>query len=292
VENCTSRIARKQTLKNKAQVFPQTAEKDLVSSASKPGGFMNTKVIELAKSCSALEAIRKGLVRCGFELEFQSVNGISEQEDEDGESYMGDVENEISAPHIEVGSDSSVRGGEVRTVGALTPQEFMSAAIALFTAHDFEIDKGCSFHIHLSVPGVKHTYGKHLQAEMMAYLLENADRLPESVRDRLKSKAIRFCQFKLDSDKMRAVHGHPQRTWEFRLFGNVHTPTDAWRCLLLAIDALRHAYRVKLELAKPLVSAELIVEFDALASEAITNMRSIRAQARYNKVIKNQNNAV
>lgn len=246
---------------------------------------MNAKMIELAKTGSALEAIRKDLIRCGFELEFQSVNGVAE--DDDGETGVAD---EISAPHVEVGSDSSVRGGEVRTIGALTPHNFMAAAIALFSGHDFDIDEGCSFHIHLSVPGVSHTYGKHLQAEMMSFMLENVDRLPESVRDRLRSDAIRFCQFKLDSDKMRAIHGHPQKTWEFRLFGNIHRSIDAWKCLLLAIDAIRHAYRVRLKLTPPLINTEILCDFDTLAKDALKNMRSLRAQVRYNKVIRKINN--
>lgn len=249
---------------------------------------MNSKIVELAKTGSALEAIRQGLIGCGFELEFHSVNGVSDNEDDD---YNNAVADEISAPYIEVGSDSSVRGGEIRTIGALSPQEFMSAAIALFNGHDFEIDEGCSFHIHLSVPGVKHTYGKRLQAEMMAYLLEHSNRLPRRVQERLKSSAIRFCQFKLDSDKMRAVHGHPQKTWEFRLFGNITKATDAWRCLLLAIDALRHAYRVRLNMTKPLIDADTAIDFDTIASDAVKAMRSLRAQVRYNKVIKKQANA-
>lgn len=240
----------------------------------------------LAQTTSALDAIRKNLIRCGFELEFQSVNGVSEEAEEDDEySSVGD---EISAPHIEVGSDSSVRGGEVRTVGALKPQEFMAAAIALFTGHDFEIDTGCSFHIHLSVPGIKHSYGKILQGEMMAYLLENQDRLPESVRERLKSDAIRFCQFKLDSDKMRAVHGHPQRTWEFRLFGNVTTQHEAWKCLLLAIDAMRHAYRVRMRLTTALLAAEVALDFDKIATDAIKTSRSLAKQVRYNTLVRKQ----
>lgn len=239
-------------------------------------------MVALAQTTSALDAIRKGLIRCGFELEFQSVNGVSEdgeggEEDDDHRIMPRD---EITAPHIEVGEDSSVRGGEVRTIGALTPQEFMSAAIALFTGHDFEIDTGCSFHIHLSVPGIKHTYGKKLQAEMMGFILANQDRLPATVKERLRSEAIRYCAFKLDSDKMRAVHGHPQRTWEFRLFGNVHKPTDAWRCLLLAIDALRHAYRVRQKLTSPLVTVDTYIDFNDLASEAIKSNRSLDKQWR------------
>ncbi len=171
---------------------------------------MNKQILALAQTTSALDAIRKGLIRCGFELEFQAVNGI-DNPDDDSETEEA-INDEISAPHIEVGTDSSVRGGEIRTVGALTPQEFMAAATALFNGHDFEIDTGCSFHIHLSVPDVKHKYGRAMQGEMMSYILNNLDRVPADVKERMKSDAIRFFQFKLDEDKMRAVHGHPQKT--------------------------------------------------------------------------------
>lgn len=252
---------------------------------------MIAQMKQLAMTTSALDAIRQDLIRCGFELEFHAVNGVSEDEDSgcgDEDSDRRVPADEISAPHIEVGSDSSVRGGEVRTLGALKPQEFMAAAIALFKDHDFEIDTGCSFHIHLSVPGIKHTYGKRLQAEMMAFLLANQDRLPESVRTRLKSNAIRYCHFKLSPDKFTAVHGHPQKTWEFRLFGNVTTAMEAWRCLLLAIDAMRHAYRVRCELTNSLVSVDEILDFDNLAASAIQNSRSLVKQARYNKLFKRQ----
>lgn len=250
---------------------------------------MNKQILALAQTTSALDAIRKGLIRCGFELEFQSVNGIANPDDDS--EVEDDIQSEISAPHIEVDSDSSVRGGEVRTVGALTPQEFMAAATALFNGHEFEIDTGCSFHIHLSVPEVKHKYGRALQGEMMSFILENLDRVPASVKQRMKSDAIRFFQFKLDGDKMRAVHGHPQKTWEFRLFGNVTTAIEAWRCLLLAIDALRHAYQVRCGKAKTLLPAEIATDFDSLAQDAVRNNRSLAKQLRYEKLFRNRQTA-
>jgi hypothetical protein len=254
---------------------------------------MNPKILELAKSQSALDAIRKGLIRCGFELEFHAVNGLSRdpEDDDSGGADLDAIAEEISAPHIEVGDDSSVRGGEVRTLGALTPQKFMAAATALFSGHDFEIDTGCSFHIHLSVVGVRHSYGKAQQSEMMAFLLQNLDRIPGSVKERMKSDAIRFFKFKLDGDKMRAVHGHPLKTWEFRLFGNITTEHEAWQCLLLAIDTMRHAYRVKCGISKSLLTPEILVDFDTLAGAAVANQRSLTQQLRYNKLFANTQSA-
>jgi hypothetical protein len=251
---------------------------------------MLPQMIALAQTGSALEAIRKDLIRCGFELEFQSVNGVEDSgEDDNGDAAS--PADEISAPHIEVGSDSSVRGGEARTVGALKPTEFMAAATALFTGHDFEIDTGCSFHIHLSVPGVRHSYGPRLQGEMMAYILENRHRLPASVQTRLQSKAVRFCMFHIDGDKMRAIHGHPQRTWEFRLFGNVDNALDAWKCLLLAIDALRHGYQVMARRAAPMLSPDLGETLHDTAISALKNKRTLTQEIRFNKLFKSKQSA-
>jgi hypothetical protein len=259
---------------------------------------INPAIVKLAQTGSALQAIRDGLIRCGFELEFQALNGMTREQagecdgdHDDDEGCPDPYEGEIRAPYIEVGDDSSVSGGEIRTVGALTAQEFMAAASALFDRHDFRIDEGCSFHIHLSVPGVKHNYGQLLQGEMQAYLLANQDRLPKSVRQRLKTKAIRFCSFKLDSDKMRAVHGHPQRTWEFRLFGNVQSKQDAWRCLLLAIDALRHAYQVRLKLKTGLIDPAIALDFTSLAEKALSMGVSLAKAKRHGIVFSTRQSA-
>jgi len=176
---------------------------------------MNDQIVRLANTGSALQAIREGLIRCGFELEFHAVDGITEDENGDcGDPDCEDCtcndsattpENHITVTNVEVGTDSSVRGGEARTIGALTPTNFMVAAKALFGGYDFEIETNCSFHIHLSVPGVRHTYGRSLQAEMFAYLLANTARLPDAVKERLNSSAIRYCKFQLSTEKFTAV---------------------------------------------------------------------------------------
>lgn len=261
----------------------------LVISSKQKGNNMQKQIRELANTSSALEAIRKGLIRCGFELEFHDcdniVAGLGSDEDDRGHNPWGIEE----SSKVEVGTDSSVRGGEIRTLGALTPTEFMAAASALFKNHEFEIDTGCSFHIHLSVPGIKHSYGANLQAEMQAYILAHQERLPERVRERLASDAIRFCKFQLNTDKFSAVHGHPQRTWEFRLFGNIDSAYDAWRCLLLAIDALRHAYQVRCRIADRLTPED--GRFDKLAEQALERQVSLAKIVRYNKLFKNAESA-
>jgi hypothetical protein len=182
---------------------------------------------------------------------------------------------------VKLGTDQSVDGGEIRTIGGIRPMAFIRAATDLLDHNDFEVDTGCSFHIHLSVPGVKHFYGKDMQANMIAYLLDHKDRLPESMLDRLKShKLDHFAALQLSTEKFSAVHMHPQGTWEFRLFGNINKACDARRCLLLAIEALRYAYRVKLGLEKSLVCPALLESFNAAAIKARQNSENFRSVAK------------
>lgn len=240
---------------------------------------MNPIIRKLASTTSALDVIRQDLVRCGFELEFHEIDGKSRGDLDDEQEF------DVDAPHIEVGDDSSVKGGEIRTVGACTPIEFMAAARALFKNHEFKIDSGCSFHIHLSVKDVTHVYGKQMQAEMMTYLLENQHRLPESVRERMK-KDTNYFRFENNQEKYRAVHKHSLGTWEFRLFGNITNEHDAWRCLILAIDTFRHAYRVRCKLTPSLVDIDTASDMQNLAKEAIKHGRSLKKQIRYNRLFR------
>ncbi len=235
----------------------------------------NANIRKIAESTSAWAALHTGLIRCGFELEFQ---GIDDPDvDEDNEARAPDEI--IDVDGVEVGEDSSVSGGEARTIGPLTAPQFMQAARLMF-GYDLHIDAGCSFHIHLSVLGVKHKYGVALQREMQAFLLHNIGMLPKSVQTRLASSAKRFCEFILDGDKFRAVHGHPQGTWEFRLFGNVTRSRDARRCLLLAVGALRHAYRVRLGLSMPLATPEFIAASQSIAVAALIDAKGLALASR------------
>lgn len=251
---------------------------------------MNDQIVKLAKTRSAMQAIHQDLIRCGFELEFHSVNGVEERgqngdcsdpDCEDGTCDGGETPRDIiSVKNIEVGTDASVRGGEARTVGALRPAEFLAAARALLDNYDFEIETNCSFHIHLSVPGVRHTYGRTLQAEMFAYILNNLARLPESVRERLNSESIRYCKFDLSKDKFTAIHGHPLHTWEFRLFGNITSALDGYRCLLLAIDALRHAYRARLGKTAAMATDEFTAETSKVAAKVLREKSTLQLAVR------------
>jgi hypothetical protein len=211
-----------------------------------------------------------------------------EWENEHCDAYRSNnVYENLTAPGIrnmiDCGEDQSVSGGEIRTVGGLTPSNFVKTARVLLDKNEFTIDTGCSFHIHLSVPGVKHRYGSELQGEITAYLLENAHRMTEELVDRLHSDPRRkFACIQISEDKFTAVHYHSQGTWEFRLFGNVSTKESANRALVLAVEALQHAYRVRLGMAKSLLGdltfAQLVRSYsDAdLTSNVTGSARKLR----------------
>lgn len=333
--------------------------------------YMNPQIVRLANTTGAIDAIRQDLIRCGFELEFHSLNGATRDGEIDYDadpdwdilhadaevqwleaswdeikqyynsddflypfiehimqkypcvevikrdtsgairsiimqylesglnSYVDDVtpnllENdpgryypklesdfnlhtsETTEQYIELGDDSSVRGGELRTLGALTPLTFLSVADDVLSCNTFEVAENCSFHIHLSVPDVKHSYSAAMQAELTGYLLNNINRMPDRVQRRLKSHAcVQYARLRLSTDKYTAVHYHKRLgTWEFRLFGNIDSYEDAQQCLILAIEAMRHAYRVKLELTPSIVRLRNIEAIGNVADEMIKNNRS------------------
>lgn len=170
--------------------------------------------------------------------------------------------------YTEMGSDASVTGGEIRTKGGHTISEFLHVC-KLLSTNDFGLNEGCSFHIHLSVPGIKHSYGRRFQAEIYAYLLSKWTEMPEGVQKRLVSEngARKWARLVLENGNKRvAVYTHPSGTWEFRLFGNVTKFSEMYKCICLAVGAMRHAYRVKLGLDKSLLmNARLEQVSDALA---------------------------
>ena len=119
---------------------------------------------------------------------------------------------------------------------------------------DFDIDTRCSFHIHLSIKGVEHYYGKNLQAEMIGFILLNEGYYSnEKLINRLDSSNVRYFKPQVKNEKMSFVNFQSDyRTWEFRCFGNIKHKRDFQKSLLLAYNALKHAYRVKLGLSDSL----------------------------------------
>lgn len=149
-----------------------------------------------------------------------------------------------SIRNIEIKTDSSVEGGEIIVDSPTTPAKCLDIANRLFTENSWRIDTGCSFHIHLSVPGVTHVYGRQFQLELYLYLLSQWERVPAAVKARWTN--LHYCRLHLSKDKYSFVHYHQEyRTWEFRCFGNVSTTEDATACYQLALEAMHHAYQVR-----------------------------------------------
>ena len=314
---------------------------------------MNENIKKLAESTSIREV--QDVLRCGFELEFQEVNGNSKDNgggeidwesvseaisnryrgicreftygdmeddyerlaysfDQAGIDFYGSVDpklvNKIESARYEIfdryreteeesgdwseyinngcpwedvdcyrqdvdcKDDASVRGGEIATNGGKNPLEFLKISRYLFDNNEFEIDDRCSFHIHLSVAGVDHYYGERTQAEMLAYIIKNIERLPQRVVDRINVNH-RHYEAKIKTDKFNAIHYHSQGTWEFRLFGNVTNQIEAQKCLQLAYEALRHAYKCKLDTNERLIDDlhKFKTDLDNTSSISLTGAR-------------------
>ncbi len=139
---------------------------------------------------------------------------------------------------IEVVSDESVSGFELRTIGGVSPQVFNEAAVAAFKLNH-EIDTRCSFHIHLKAKDVSHKYNRAQRQRIIQYLFRNAGRLPSGVVDRWQDLDANY--FFLPDDgqgKYNFINFHGLGTIEFRCFGNVTTSDEAMTCLNLAIESL------------------------------------------------------
>lgn len=148
-------------------------------------------------------------------------------------------------PAVEIKRDGTVEGGEIILAKPLPTRKALDVARELFKENNFIVDEGCSFHIHLSVPGLEHRYGQALQWELMLYVLSQYERVPEGVRSRW-ARNMEYFRPILQIDKYSFVHYHGHyRTWEFRCFGNVDCIEDAEACYQLAVEAMQHAYKVQ-----------------------------------------------
>jgi hypothetical protein len=162
------------------------------------------------------------------------------------EKYRGGL-SKLDTNLIEIAEDGSVSGFEFKTNGPVTYANAMKASSQLFQL-THTIDERCSFHVHISVPGVQHVYGSGMQRHLTEYLLENFTRFPESMKSRFKhSDAPQFFRPHISEEKYSAVHFNERcKTWEFRLFGNIKNLKDAKTCIDLACEAMQYAYQMKL----------------------------------------------
>jgi hypothetical protein len=171
----------------------------------------------------------------------------------DSSEYMsssgdwGYIDNELSG--FRAHRDGTVEGPEIVLA---TPQGIDKAKAMtgqLFTYiehHEAEINKGCSFHIHVSVQGRKHVYGTGFQALMIDYVFQQAlaGRLPTRLLDRWCNGSLSsYFDVSLESGKYEFIAHRPEHgTWEFRCFGNIDNATDAKTCIDVAVEAYCWAY--------------------------------------------------
>lgn len=194
-------------------------------------------------------------------------------------------------PSLNVGTDNSVDGVEIRTIDGLTYRQFYAAAKAAFSL-DHDIDTACSFHIHLSIPNVKHSFGDRFQLALIEYLIENVDRLPANVQERFRNApGNHYINGLLSSQKKYSfVHAHDQGTWEFRCFGNVHNTSEAMTCLNIAIEAMNYAYQAT-KAGMALLTDKYDGDIAELFKDCLGLSRSVSKRLRQLRKISNQRQA-
>lgn len=224
---------------------------------------MPSAVVQKIATASLIECLK--MVRCGFELETQTVAGESEDnycseydaDDDYQENWDSFVDEQLELPDgMDWCHDGSVDGVEIRTVGASTASQFLKAAkyaFDLVAKKKVTVDDECSFHIHISFPGITHQYSERFQRLLIEGLMKQSHTLPASVLKRWQNSSWRdqYFPLHLSQDKYSFINYHERlKTWEFRCFGNVQTFHEAVLCLKAAVNAFRFAYRVTLKLEK------------------------------------------
>ncbi len=239
----------------------------------------NLRWIENHLSESTIDTIRDN-IRENIELSFD----YSDYQMSTHESIADKIDNE----NIEVGEDGSVSGVEIRTIGGLKYIDFVSALKDTFKLNH-KIDEKCSFHIHLSIPGVNHSYGERFQLALVEYLVESIPRLPKSVQKRFKSAPQNQYIKGLTSsrNKYSFVNAHSLNTWEFRCFGNVQNESEGITCLNIAIEAMAYAYEVT-KLGKPLMTDTYEGDITELLNECLSYLMPVSKRLRQMRLINNK----
>jgi hypothetical protein len=150
----------------------------------------------------------------------------------------------IRVPYVEYGTDATVKGPEIRTVGGLGISAIRQSLVALEHLPK-TVDSNCSFHVHFSVDKVSiGSYKADFHLALYEGLLNHLHELPDEVKDRI-SKASwrdRYFGFNATTDKYVAVAWR-SHTWEFRCFGGVSSYKDQLKCVMVAAKAFYWACR-------------------------------------------------
>jgi len=147
--------------------------------------------------------------------------------------------------------DGSVNGPEIQTVGPNKFRQCLNHSKFLFKNFEFEINEECSFHVHLSIPGIKHSYGRNLQIALMlsvilapnrpGYIHNRWQHTVENDEDDGESWLEKYFSVSPSTNKNTFVAFRGD-TWEFRCFGNVTDVEDAEWCLKTAVKSMQRGY--------------------------------------------------
>ena len=192
-------------------------------------------------------------------------------------------------PDLEAGHDGSVTGYEFRTLKGHDYKEISTLATRLLSENAHMIDEGCSFHIHVSLPGVFEpcperdnledfqwskgaTHNTGFAAQCLSSVMNNLQRVPDDVLKRwLHERSRQYFQFAVRQDeKYTFVYLHNSGTAEFRCFGNVKTPQDATACFDLVSQAVYDALSMKYPPVLPFMAP---ADYESLLDGYLNNIK-------------------
>jgi hypothetical protein len=176
----------------------------------------------------------------------------------------------LKVPHVEYGTDATVKGPEIRTRGGLGIQAIRES-LAVLERIPKTVDSNCSFHVHFSVEGMQvGSYRTDFHLALYEGLLNHLHELPEEVKSRISKTnwRERYFNFRAGSDKYLAVAWRSY-TWEFRCFGGVSSYKDQLKCVIVAAKAFHWACRAYSGREKRFLTSANQLEGNSFYSKAI-----------------------
>lgn len=115
----------------------------------------------------------------------------------------------------------------------------------LSAAGSIESPANGSFHIHVSIPGVRHSVSadSSLHCCLLWELSQLVEEFPGNFWDRFNAHSSYFNPIAAATDKYSTIHSHSQGTLEYRLFGHVEDIEDVEECLRIVCTSFVRGYR-------------------------------------------------
>jgi hypothetical protein len=174
-------------------------------------------------------------------------------------------------PALECVRDGTVSGPEIRTRGGLTVSQFIAASKSLQTS-DLTVDKGCSFHIHISLDGIRlPEYDPDFHTALWEGFLRHFHTAPGAVKKRWTDSGHDYFRKIIEHNRYAGVSWR-ENTIEFRVFGNIKKTKSHMRCLMIAIKSLRWAIRASLGLEKRVLDPKHSFNSGTFNNKVATNV--------------------